>query len=531
MLRQLITKCIYFNKYKATNILYKSYTNYKFLKELGIYAENAGLFDGNWSGTGKIAESISPSTENVIAKVQQSTVEEVHSAIDKIYDCWPNWAALPSPMRGDIVRQIGNEIRKFKIPLAKLISLEMGKPMLESTGEVQEYIDICDYAVGLSRMLPGKLLPSERQDHTLLEMWNPLGVIGIITAFNFPVAVFGWNSAIAMICGNASIWKCSPTTPLISIAITKIIARVLDKNRIPGSIVSLVTGDANIGDAVVTNRRIPLISFTGSVTNGKQVALKVQERFGKILLELGGNNAMIVSDSANMDMAVKAATFSCIGTSGQRCTTTRRLILHKNLKKEFIEKLKKSYSIVLNAIGDPLKETTLYSPLHSQCSINAYENTISKAIKNGGVIEFGGKRMDRKGFYVEPTIISGLKVDDDIAQTETFAPIVYVFEVNSLDEAITINNSVSQGLSSSLFTDNIQHLFKWIGPNGSDCGIVNVNIGTSGAEIGGAFGGEKSTGGGRESGSDSWKYYMRRSTVTINYGQTLPLAQGLKFEI
>ncbi|XP_031789176.1 aldehyde dehydrogenase family 7-like isoform X1 [Nasonia vitripennis] len=435
-------------------------SNHTFLKELEIYNTNPGLFDGKWGGSGDVIESISPASGCVIAHVQQPTLNEAYSAITKAYDAWPTWAALTPPERGEIVRQIGVELRKNKINLGKLISLEMGKIFSEGIGEVQEYIDICDYAVGLSRMIPGKLLPSERRDHTLLEKWNPLGAIGVITAFNFPVAVFGWNSAIAMICGNTSIWKCSPTTPLTAIAVTKIVSKVLQRNGIPASIATLLTGDADIGDILVTDKRIPLISFTGSTSSGKKVALKVQERFGRSLLELGGNNAIVVSDDADIDLAVKAAVFSCIGTAGQRCTTTRRLILHTKIKEDFVGKLKKAYSVILERIGNPLDEATLYSPLHSQKSVESYENTIMEAKRKGGIIEFGGNRINRQGFYVEPTIISNLNPEDSVVQNETFAPIVYLFEYDTLEQAIDLNNSVDQGLSSALFTENIGQLFK-----------------------------------------------------------------------
>ncbi|KAG8036195.1 hypothetical protein G9C98_004775 [Cotesia typhae] len=458
-------------------------SKYNFLKQLGLTIENPGLFDGRWGGSGKVIESISPASGKVIAKVRESTPQETINAVTEARKAWPYWSSLPAPARGEIVRQIGDELRRNLKPLGQLVSLEMGKILAEGVGEVQEYIDICDYAVGLSRMLPGNLFPSERKDHALLEKWNPVGV-------------YGWNSAIAMVCGDAIVWKGSPTTPLVSIATTRIIASVLERNGIPASIASLVTGGADVGEVLVNDKRLPLISFTGSTAVGREVAIKVQERFGKSLLELGGNNALIVANDADLEMAVRAAVFSCVGTAGQRCTTTRRLILDSKIKNEFVGRLRTAF----------------------------------KTVANGGTIEFGGKQIDRPGFYVEPTIISGLGSDNEVIQKETFAPIVYILETNSIEDAIAQNNSVEQGLSSSLFTKNLSSVFQWIGPHGSDCGIVNVNIGTSGAEIGGAFGGEKATGGGRESGSDAWKAYMRRSTVTINYGNELPLAQGIKFE-
>ncbi|XP_032683990.1 putative aldehyde dehydrogenase family 7 member A1 homolog [Odontomachus brunneus] len=503
---------------------------YGFLKELGITAVNPGLYDGKWGGSGEVIESISPATGKVIAKIRQSTPQEASNAITEARKAWSQWASIPAPARGEIVRQIGDELRKNLKPLGRLVSLEMGKILPEGIGEVQEFIDICDYAVGLSRMLPGSIFPSERKDHALLEKWNPLGVVGIISAFNFPIAVYGWNTAIAMVCGNAIVWKGALTTPLVAIATTKIIVDVLERNGIPGSVASLVSGGPDVGETLVNDKRIPLVSFTGSTNVGRQVAVKVQQRFGKSLLELGGNNALIVAQDADLEMAVRAAVFSCVGTAGQRCTTTRRLILHQKIKQEFLGKLKAAYKSILGRIGDPLDDGVLYGPLHNQKAVDEYQAAIKKAVEAGGTIEFGGKQVERPGYYVEPTIISGLPADAEVVQQETFAPIVYILEANSLEEAINLNNGVEQGLSSSLFTKSIGNVFQWIGPHGSDCGIVNVNIGTSGAEIGGAFGGEKATGGGRESGSDAWKHYMRRATITINHGNELPLAQGIKFE-
>ncbi|WAQ99828.1 AL7A1-like protein [Mya arenaria] len=381
-------------------------------------------------------------------------------------------------------------------------SLEVGKILGEGVGEVQEYIDVCDYAVGLSRMFAGHVFPSERKGHALLEQWNPLGVVGVITAFNFPVAVYGWNSAIAMVCGNCMLWKGAPSTPLTSVAITKTL--------------------------MAKDERLPLVSFTGSTQVGHKVSMMVQERFGKFLLELGGNNAIIVNEDADLDMVVRASVFACAGTAGQRCTTTRRLILHKSVYDEVVSRLVKAYGQL--RIGDPCEADTLYGPLHSTAAVEAYKNAIEEAIKQGGKVECGGKVIDRPGNFVEPTIISGLSHDAKIVQTETFVPIVYILKFEVLDEAIRWNNEVKQGLSSSIFTKDLGNIFQWIGPKGSDCGIINVNIPTNGAEIGGAFGGEKHTGGGRESGSDAWKQYMRRSTITINYSKELPLAQGIKFE-
>ncbi|XP_065217197.1 putative aldehyde dehydrogenase family 7 member A1 homolog [Planococcus citri] len=504
--------------------------NYSFLKELGLQKVNPGVYDGQWNANGEVITTYSPATGEPIASVQQGSLDDYNRCVNSAQQAWQQWVQVPAPKRGEIVRQIGNALRDKLQPLGKLVSLEMGKILSEGIGEVQEYVDICDYATGLSRMFNGQILPSERPNHVLLENWNPLGVIGVISAFNFPVAVYGWNSAIAMVCGNAVLWKGAESTSLLSVATTKIVAEVLKNNNIPGAICSLCTGDKNIGEAMTADRRIPLVSFTGSTEVGRKVGVKVQERFGKVLLELGGNNAIIVNEDADLDMVSQSLVFSCCGTAGQRCTTTRRLILHAKVYDKIIQKFVKSYENVLTRMGDPLDSKTLYGPLHNQAAVENYKKTIDEAVKAGGKIEFGGKIIDRPGYFVEPTIISGLKPDDSVVLRETFAPIVYIFKVNSLEEGIKINNNVDQGLSSSLFTKDISSLFKWIGPSGSDCGIVNVNIPTSGAEIGGAFGGEKHTGGGRESGSDSWKQYMRRSTITINNSSILTLAQGISFE-
>ncbi|BES96041.1 Aldehyde dehydrogenase [Nesidiocoris tenuis] len=504
--------------------------NFSFLKDLGLSTTNKGVFHGEWAGSGEVVTSICPANGLPIATVQQGTIEDYNTARGRAEEAWQLWADLPAPKRGEIVRQIGNALRANLKPLGQLVSLEMGKILAEGIGEVQEYVDICDYAVGLSRMFSGSIIPSERPGHVLLEQWNPLGLVGVISAFNFPIAVYGWNSAIAMVCGNTLIWKGASTTPLVSVATTQIIAKVLKDNNLPGAIASLVSGGSDIGNAISTDERVPLVSFTGSTKVGKEVALNVQQRFGKFLLELGGNNAIIVGPDADLDMVAQSVVFACIGTAGQRCTSTRRLILHDKVYDNVLGRMKKSFEQVLKRMGDPLDENTLYGPLHSQSSVDNYVNTIKEIKEAGGQIEFGGRVCEGAGFFVEPTIVTGLTNDSPVVKKETFAPIVYALRAKSVDEAITMNNQVSQGLSSSLFTNNLLDLFKWIGPKGSDCGIVNVNIPTSGAEIGGAFGGEKETGGGRESGSDSWKQYMRRSTITINYSPTLTLAQGIKFE-
>ncbi|CAG7716212.1 unnamed protein product [Allacma fusca] len=503
---------------------------YSFLRDLGIEEVNNGVYDGKWSGSGEVVTSINPTTGKPIAQVRQGTLQEYHNAVENSQKAWHQWADIPAPKRGEIVRQIGDALRRKLQPLGQLVSLEMGKILPEGIGEVQEYVDICDYATGLSRMLEGKIYPSERAGHALLENCNPLGVVGVISAFNFPVAVYGWNNAIALVCGNTLVWKGAPTTSLCSVATTKIVAEVLEANNLPGAICTLVAGGTEIGQAISADERIPLVSFTGSTPVGKQVGVTVQSRFGRSLLELGGNNAIVVDADADLDMVVRAALFACAGTAGQRCTTTRRLILHEKVHDEVIQRLVNGYKQILSRLGDPLDSNVIYGPLHTQISVKNYQNTVREAVELGGRVEFGGNVLDREGFFVEPTIISQLKYNSPVVLKETFAPIVYALKVSSVDEAILVNNSVTQGLSSSLFTQNLSNIFKWLGPKGSDCGIVNVNIPTNGAEIGGAFGGEKHTGGGRESGSDAWKQYVRRSTVTINYSKELPLAQGIKFE-
>jgi len=503
---------------------------YSFLKDLGLSKTNPGVYTGKWSANGKTVTSICPANGRPIADVQEGNIQDYQGAVAAASEAWSTWADIPAPKRGEIVRQIGDELRKYLVPLGQLVSLEMGKIKAEGIGEVQEYVDICDFAVGLSRMYSGKIIPSERPGHVLLEQWNPLGVVGVISAFNFPIAVYGWNSAVAMVCGNTLLWKGAPTTPLVSVATTKIIASVLEKNNLPGGICSMVCGGAEIGEAMAKDTRIPLVSFTGSTEVGNKVGVMVQERFGKSLLELGGNNAIIVDEDADLEMVAQSVVFACVGTAGQRCTTTRRLILHNKVHDQVLTRMKKSFEQVLTRLGDPLEDSVLYGPLHGPLSVKKYLETIEAIKKAGGSIVFGGKVIEREGFFVEPTIVTGLPHDSPIVHSETFAPIVYVLKTNNVKEAISWNNEVKQGLSSSLFSKNLANVFEWVGPKGSDCGIVNVNIPTNGAEIGGAFGGEKATGGGRESGSDSWKQYMRRSTITINYSPTLTLAQGIKFE-
>ncbi|XP_004384346.1 alpha-aminoadipic semialdehyde dehydrogenase [Trichechus manatus latirostris] len=501
---------------------------YAWLKELGLREENEGVYNGSWGGRGEVVTSCCPANNEPIARVRQASVADYEETVKKAREAWKIWADIPAPKRGEVVRQIGDALREKIQMLGKLMSLEMGKILVEGVGEVQEYVDICDYAVGLSRMIGGPILPSERPGHVLIEQWNPVGLVGIITAFNFPVAVYGWNNAIAMICGNVCLWKGAPTTSLISVAVTKIIARVLEDNKLPGAICSLTCGGADIGTAMAKDEQVNLLSFTGSTQVGKQVALMVQERFGRSLLELGGNNAIIAFEDADLNLVIPSAFFAAVGTAGQRCTTTRRLFLHESIYDEVVNKLKKAYEQI--RVGNPWDSDVLYGPLHTKQAVNMFLGAVEEAKKEGGTVVCGGKVMDRPGNYVEPTIVTGLAHDASIVHTETFAPILYVFKFKNEDDAFAWNNEVKQGLSSSVFTKDLGRIFRWLGPKGSDCGIVNVNVPTNGAEIGGAFGGEKHTGGGRESGSDAWKQYMRRSTCTINYSKDLPLAQGIKFQ-
>ncbi|CAL8276557.1 unnamed protein product [Merluccius merluccius] len=512
----------------AMSTLLINQPKYAWLKELGLAEDNDGVYHGTWGGKGEVITSYCPANNEPIARVRQATIGEYEETVQKSREAWKVWADIPAPKRGEIVRQIGDALRKKIDVLGRLVSLEMGKIYVEGVGEVQEYIDVCDYAVGLSRMIGGPILPSERPGHALLEQWNPVGLVGVITAFNFPVAVYGWNNALALICGNVCLWKGAPSTPLTSVAVTKIVAEVLEHNSLPGAICSMTCGGADVGTAMAKDERVNLLSFTGSTHVGKMVSLMVQERFGRQLLELGGNNAIIVFEDADLNLVVPSAVFASVGTAGQRCTTTRRLILHESVHDTVVERITKAYNQV--RIGDPWDPSTLYGPLHTKQAVEQYLAAVQKAKEQGGTVVCGGKVIDRPGNYVEPTIITGLAHDAPIVHTETFVPILYVLKFKDEEEAFAWNNEVKQGLSSSIFTKDMGRVFRWLGPKGSDCGIVNVNIPTSGAEIGGAFGGEKHTGGGRESGSDSWKQYMRRSTCTINYSKELPLAQGIKFE-
>ncbi|XP_057786677.1 aldehyde dehydrogenase family 7 member B4 isoform X1 [Salvia miltiorrhiza] len=500
---------------------------YEFLKEIGLGPRNSGCYvNGVWQGSGPVVSSVNPADNQQIAEVFEASIQDYEEGMRACADATKIWMQIPAPKRGEIVRQIGDALRTKLHHLGRLVSLEMGKILAEGIGEVQEIIDMCDFAVGLSRQLNGSVIPSERPNHMMLEMWNPLGIVGVITAFNFPCAVLGWNACIALVCGNSVVWKGAPTTPLITIAMTKIIAGVLEKNNLPGAIFTAFCGGAEIGQAIAKDPRIPLVSFTGSSKVGLMVQQTVNQRYGKCLLELSGNNAIIVMDDADIELAVRSVLFAAVGTAGQRCTTCRRLILHESVYQKVLDRLCDVYKQV--KVGNPLEKGTLLGPLHTPVSRENFVKGIEKIKSQGGKILVGGSIIESEGNFVQPTIVE-ISASADVVKEELFAPVLHVMKFQTLKEAIEINNSVPQGLSSSIFTRRPEIIFKWIGPQGSDCGIVNVNIPTNGAEIGGAFGGEKATGGGREAGSDSWKQYMRRSTCTINYGSELPLAQGINF--
>lgn len=502
------------------------------LKALGIQNINKGASTGvNWLDTnGKLLESFSPADANLIASVKEAGKDEYEKIITTAKQAFLKWRMIPAPKRGEIVRQIGNELRANKEPLAKLVSYEMGKIYQEGLGEVQEMIDICDFAVGLSRQLYGLTMHSERPGHRMYEQYHPLGIVGVISAFNFPVAVWAWNTMIAIVCGDVIVWKPSEKTPLCAIACQHIIAKVLKENNVPEGVINIIIGDYKIGELLSNDKRVPLVSATGSTRMGKAVGEVVAKRLGRSLLELGGNNAIIISDKANIDMALRATLFGAAGTAGQRCTTTRRLLIHENVYEAFKQKLLSAYKQIKT--GHPLDSETLVGPLIDRHAVQCYTSAIQAVKNEGGKILFGGEVLSGETFasgcYVVPCIAE-IDSSSTIIKEETFAPILYISKYKTIQEAIAIHNDVPQGLSSSIFTDSLQEAELFLSHEGSDCGIANVNIGTSGAEIGGAFGGEKETGGGRESGSDSWKIYMRRQTNTINYSKQLPLAQGIKF--
>lgn len=504
------------------------------LAELGLRKNNPGISTGSkWiRSTGARIESFSPVDGKLIGTVQSADAKALDQVITGATKGYQEWRTWPAPRRGEIVRQIGEALRLRKSSLGKLVSYEMGKSLQEGLGEVQEMIDICDFAVGLSRQLHGLTMHSERPEHRMYEQWHPLGVVGIITAFNFPVAVWSWNAMLAWVCGDVCIWKPSEKTPLCSVACQYIVEEVFTRNAVPEGVSCLVNGDLRTGQALAEHELVALVSATGSTRMGKAVAQTVAQRLGRVLLELGGNNAIIITGNANLDMAIRGALFGAVGTAGQRCTTTRRLIVHDSVFDEVKERLQRAYSNLV--IGNPLDPQNHVGPLIDKQAVKAYQNALRQITEAGGTFVVKGSVLKGEGYesgcYVKPCIAE-VKNEFDIVQTETFAPILYLIRYKTLDEAIAIQNGVRQGLSSAIMTNNMQEMEQFLSHRGSDCGIANVNIGTSGAEIGGAFGGEKETGGGRESGSDAWKNYMRRQTNTINFGSSLPLAQGIKFDI
>ena len=504
------------------------------LQQLGLKDINEGTSTGsNNFSNGEIIESFSPVDGKLIGKVKTTTKEDYEKVITTATEAFLTWRDKPAPQRGEIVRQFGNKLRDLKEPLGKLVSYEMGKSLQEGYGEVQEMIDICDFAVGLSRQLNGQTIPSERPGHVMREQWHPIGVVGIISAFNFPVAVWAWNTALAWICGDVCIWKASEKAPLCAVACQNIITDILRENNLPEGISCIINGDYKVGEMMTTDSRIPLISATGSTRMGRIVGATVAQRFGKSLLELGGNNAIIITPTADLKVVVPGAVFGAVGTCGQRCTSTRRLIIHESVYDKVKDAIVGAYKQI--KIGNPLDENNHVGPLIDKDAVNTYLAAIEKAKEEGGNVIVEGGVLDGEGYesgcYVKPAIIEA-ENHYEIVQHETFAPILYLMKYSDgVENAIAKQNGVAQGLSSAIMTNEMKEAEKFLSYAGSDCGIANVNIGTSGAEIGGAFGGEKETGGGRESGSDAWKVYMRRQTNTINYSDELPLAQGIKFDL
>ncbi|MCF7823760.1 MAG: aldehyde dehydrogenase family protein [Candidatus Marinimicrobia bacterium] len=504
-----------------------------FLKDLGLKEYNPGACVGadKWLATSgdDVLKSVNPSTGEVIGYVYQCGVEAYEEVMTQSVSAFKEWRQVPAPVRGELVRKMGVALREKKDALGSLVALEMGKIKQEGDGEVQEMIDIADFAVGQSRMLYGSTMHSERFQHRMYDQYHPLGIVGVISAFNFPVAVWAWNAFLAAIAGDITIWKPSSNVPLCAVAVQNICNQVLLDNGYKG-IFNLVIGrGSTIGERLINDKRIPLVSFTGSTHMGRHVGEVVAKRFGRTILELGGNNAIIIDDSADMNLAIPATVFGAVGTAGQRCTSTRRILIQENIMDDFVERLVKAYKQV--RIGDPLEEGTLMGPLVDAGAVEVYEQAVREIHEIGGKIVTGGHALkDKTGFFVEPTIVIG-ENHWEIIQKETFAPILYIIPFKTIEEAIELHNDVPQGLSSAMFTMNMQHAEQFLSHVGSDCGIANINIGTSGAEIGGAFGGEKETGGGRESGSDAWKAYMRRQTNTINWSKALPLAQGISFDI
>jgi len=503
---------------------------FPFLRELGIQEVNPGACAGpdDWSNIDgrELLEVVTPIDGSVIAKVAMASEADYEHVVKTAQESFLRWRMTPAPVRGQLVREIGDELRRLKDPLGALVTLEMGKILAEGRGEVQEAIDIADFAVGLSRQLYGLTMQSERPQHRMYEQWHPLGVIGIITAFNFPVAVWSWNSMVASVCGDTMVWKPSSKTPLCAIAVQHVMNRVMKAHGLNGIFTLVIGRGSTIGERLINDKRIPLISSTGSTLMGQRVAEAAAKRLGRTILELGGNNAIIVAEDANMEMAVRAILFGAVGTAGQRCTTTRRIIAHKSIIDDLTARLVKAYGQV--QIGNPLEASTLMGPLVDKDALDTMLKAVENITKQEGKVVSGGKKLERPGFYASPAIVR-VPGNTPLVCEETFAPILYIMPYETLDEALSLHNGVPQGLTSAIFTDSVKKAEKFLSGLGSDCGIANVNIGTSGAEIGGAFGGEKETGGGRESGSDAWKQYMRRQTTTINWSDQLPLAQGIKF--
>ena len=501
------------------------------LEKLGLTDDNAGVFDGEWRGGGGKIDKISPINGQKLASVRTASADDYDTAVSRAHEAFLKWRTTPGPVRGDTVRRLGNALRDFKHDLGQLVTLETGKIIAEGEGEVQEMIDICDFAVGQSRMLYGLTIQSERPSHRLMEQWHPLGVVAVISAFNFPVAVWSWNATLAAVCGDATVWKASEKTPLTAIAVTKIAERVCRETGADPAIFTLLMGDRKtVGQRLSADRRIPLISATGSVQMGLHVAQTVHGRLGKTIMELGGNNALIVAPSADLEMATQSIFFGAVGTAGQRCTSTRRVILHESVADKVRTKLLGAYKSL--RIGNPLDRETLMGPLIDKNAVDMVQHSIQRLKDEGGEILYGGERLEggqyEGGCYMTPCLANA-NPGFEIVCHETFGPLLYLLTYRDFDEAIAIQNGVPQGLTSAIFTNDVREAEKFLSAVGSDCGIANVNTGTSGAEIGGAFGGEKETGGGRESGSDSWKMYMRRQTNTINFSTELPLAQGIQF--
>lgn len=499
------------------------------LAALGVAATSAIAIGRRWiAGTGAPLNVHSPIDGSLLASFPQATAADLRPILESATEAFRIWRLVPAPVRGEFVRRIGVRLRDNKDRLAEVVTVEAGKIVAEARGEVQEMIDICDFAVGLSRQLHGLTIASERPGHRLMEQWHPLGPVGVITAFNFPVAVWAWNAMLGLVCGDPIVWKPSPKTPLCALATHAIVVDVLrEMPEVPDGVVSLIVGGTDVGEAIAAAKDVPLVSATGSVRMGRAVAQVVASRLGRSLLELGGNNAMIVAPSADLDLAVRSITFAAVGTCGQRCTSLRRLIVHESIAAQLVGRLQAIYAKL--PIGDPREPGTLVGPLIDQAAWEAMQNALHLARTSGGRV-FGGERLERAGYYVRPALVE-IPTQVDIVREETFAPILYVMTYQTIDEAIALQNDVPQGLASAILTNDLREAELFLSPAGSDCGIANVNIGTSGAEIGGAFGGEKETGGGRESGSDSWKAYMRRATNTINYSRDLPLAQGIKFDV